>query len=385
MQPQPDDHVDTLVVHLPSTDPSDTTGGVAVPIYPAAAFTRPDPDAHGEWMYSRRGNPTRAAVERTIAHLHSGTHAFAFGSGMAAVTAAAELAPDSAVVLVDTEVYGNSFRWFTEVVAKSRLTARFVDMADLGQVHEAIHDAGMIWVESPTNPSLKIVDLTKLAAMAQDHGAISVLDNSLSSPYFQRPLEQGFDVVVESTTKYLNGHDDIMGGAVVVNDERLAERLYQVQYVGGWVPSPFDCWLLLRGMKTLALRLERQASNATALAHFLKAHPAVQRVNYPGLEDHPGHDVAVRQMHGGFGGMLSFIVKAGPDAAKTVCGATRIFQLAAGLGGVESLIAYPATMSHASQQGTPFAVDPSLIRLSAGIEHPGDLRKDLEQALHRIG
>ncbi|HEX6512854.1 MAG TPA: PLP-dependent transferase [Chloroflexota bacterium] len=372
---------ETLAVHLPSSDPADGTRGVSAPIYPAAAFVQPSADERGEWAYSRRGNPTRKVVEATIARLHGGRHCFAFGSGMAAVVAAAELAPDGSELLLDVESYGGTFRWLTAVLAKSRLTPRFVDMTDLAAVRQAVKGAGLLWAESPTNPSLRVVDLAELAAIAREAGAIGVVDNSLTSPYFQRPLELGFDVVVESTTKYLNGHDDLMGGAVVVNDESLAERLFDLQYSGGGVPSPFDCWLLLRGMKTLALRLERQAANALALARFLAAHQAVSRVCYPGLEEDPGHKLAERQMRGGFGGMLSFLLKAGPEAAKAMCGVTRIFQLAAGLGGVESLICYPTTMSHAHQQGTPYAVDPSLIRLSVGIEHVEDLKHDLEQAL----
>jgi cystathionine gamma-synthase len=370
----------TRLVHL-GRDATDRTGALVPPIHPAAAFARERTDVPGEFGYSRRGNPTRRALEGALAELHGARHCFTFGSGMGAVTAAASLLKSGDRVVLPDDLYTNTHRLFTQLLPDKQIRPDFVDLTDLDQAERALSEpAGMLWLESPTNPSMKVVDVAALAAMARARGVPTAVDNSYCSPYFQKPLALGADLVVESTTKYLNGHDDLMGGAVLVNDESLAERMSLIQYVGGAVPSPFDCWLLLRGMKTLALRMERHQENALAVARFLESHPRVASVRYPGLESDPGHAVAKRQMTG-FSGMVAFEVKGGAEAAKRVVDSTRLFQLAGGLGGVESLINYPATGSGASQAGTKLAPSQSLVRLSVGIEDEADLIADLAGAL----
>lgn len=372
--------IETRLVHL-GHDATDATGALVPPIHPAAAFARGSLDEQPAHTYSRRGNPTRQALERTLAALHGARHAFAFGSGMGAVAGAAMLlSADDRVILPD-DVYSNTHRLFTSLLPANRIRAEFVDLTDLAQVDRALAEpAAMVWLESPTNPSMKVLDIGAIAERARAQRVPVAVDNSYASPYFQRPLALGADVVIESSTKYLNGHDDLMGGAVVCDDDALAERLALIQYVGGAVPSPFDCWLLLRGIKTLALRMERHQQNALAVARFLSDHPKVARVRYPGLESDPGHAIARRQMSG-FSGMVAFELRAGPEAARKVVGATRLFQLAGGLGGVESLISYPAVGSGASQAGTAMAPSLAMVRLSVGIESTQDLIDDLARAL----
>jgi cystathionine gamma-synthase len=372
--------IETQLVHL-GRDESDPTGALVPPIHPAAAFARGSLDEHPAYAYSRRGNPTRAALERTLASLHGAKHAFAFGSGMGAVTGAAMLLRADDRVILPDDVYSNTHRLFTSLLPGTRVRPEFLDLTDLAVVDRALAEpAAMVWLESPTNPSMKVLDIAAISERARAKGVPVAVDNSYASPYFQRPLALGADIVIESTTKYLNGHDDIMGGAVIVDDDALAERLGLIQYVGGAVPSPFDCWLLLRGIKTLALRMERHQQNALAVARFLSEHPKVASVRYPGLESDPGHAIAKRQMSG-YSGMVTFELKAGPSAAKAIVGRTRIFQLAGGLGGVESLISYPAMGSGASQAGTAMAPSLSMVRLSVGIESTQDLIDDLSQAL----
>jgi cystathionine gamma-synthase len=372
--------LETRIVHL-GRDASDSTGALVPPIHPAAAFARDRVDEPGTFGYSRRGNPTRKALENALARLHGGKHCFTFGSGMGAVTAAAMLLRSDDRIILPDDLYTNTHRLFTQLLPDKRIAPEFVDLTCLENLDRALESpAGMLWLESPTNPSMKVIDIAGASARARARGVLTAVDNSYCSPYFQRPLDLGADIVVESTTKYLNGHDDLMGGAVIVNDDALADRLNLLQYVGGAVPSPFDCWLLLRGMKTLALRMERHQSNALAIARFLESHPRVQSVRYPGLPSDPGHDVAKRQMSG-FSGMIAFEVRGGAAAAKKVVDATRLFQLAGGLGGVESLINYPATGSGASQAGTKLAPSLALVRLSVGIENVTDLVDDLRRAL----
>ncbi|TAK26288.1 MAG: PLP-dependent transferase [Chloroflexota bacterium] len=372
---------DTRVVHA-GRDLSDRTGALVPPIHPAAAFARESLDAPPQYVYSRRGNPTRAALESAMAELHGARHCFAFGSGMGAVTAVAMLLKADDRVLLPDDVYSNTHRLFTHLTPNNRVRAEYIDMTAVANVERALaaEPTAMVWLESPTNPSMKVIDIAAVARAARARSVPVAVDNSYASPYFQRPLELGADIVVESTTKYLNGHDDIMGGAVFVNDPGLAERLALIQYVGGAVPSPFDCWLLLRGMKTLALRMERHQENALAIARFLESHPRVATVRYPGLPSDPGHEIARRQMHG-YSGMIAFEMKDGAGAARRVVESSRLFQLAGGLGGVESLISYPAMGSGASQMGTAIAPSTSLVRLSVGIENKDDLIADLVQAL----
>ncbi len=372
-------HLDTLLAHLGDHE-DEQTRALVPPIHLSVPFKRPSADEPGQYRYSRLANPTRALLERALELLEGGGRAVAFGSGMAAVTATAQLVPAGARVILTSEVYGNTHRLYTTILPALRIEAEFVDLRDLAALERALErPAAMVWAESPTNPSLEVVDLRAIAKLAHARGALLAVDNSIVGPYCQRPLELGADLVVESTTKYLNGHDDVLGGAVVARDPALGERLAYLQYVAGAVPSPFDCWLLLRGMKTLALRMERHQDNALRVARFLRQHPAVARVRYPGLPEDQNHPLAKRQQRG-FGGMVSFETH---DArtARHATERTRVFTLAGGFGGAASLIEYPATMSHASQVGTPLAVSDCLVRLSVGIEHPDDLLADLDQAL----
>jgi cystathionine beta-lyase/cystathionine gamma-synthase len=372
--------LETWTIHA-GDDPSERTGGLVPPIYPAAAFARPSLDEPREYTYGRRANPTRAALERVLARLHGAQHAATFGSGMAAVGAVAQLLETGSHVLLPDDVYGNTHRLYTLILPRQKIEVDFVDYTDLDAVERAIRPSTrMLWVETPTNPTQRIVDLAAVAALARRSERLLAVDNSWVSPYVQRPLDFGVDLVVESTTKYLNGHDDVLGGAVLTNHAELGEQLAFLQYVGGAVPSPFDCWLLLRGLKTLAVRMDRHQANALAVARYLASHPQVARVYYPGLPDHPGYDVAARQMRGG-GGMVSFEVRGERETARKIVDAARLFKIAAGFGGVESLIAHPLTMTHASQAGLAIAPSPRLIRLSVGLEALADIIADLDTAL----
>jgi cystathionine beta-lyase/cystathionine gamma-synthase len=344
-------------------------------------YARESLDQPREFMYSRRDNPTRSALEHVLARLHGAERAIAFGSGMAAVTAVGQLLASGSHVLLPDDVYGNTHRLYTLILPEQKIEVDFVDYTDSAAVQRLLRPTThLLWVETPTNPTQNIVDLAVIAEIGRAHGALVAVDNSWLSPYFQQPLRWGVDLVVESTTKYLNGHDDVLGGAVLTNDAALGERLAFLQYVAGAVPSPFDCWLLLRGLKTLAVRMDRHQANALAVARFLCDHPAVSRVFYPGLADHPGYEIAQRQMRGS-GGMVSFEVHGDRETARRVADETRLFRLASGFGGVESLIAHPLTMTHASQVGLDIAPSDRLLRLSVGIEAEADLLADLDQAL----
>jgi cystathionine beta-lyase/cystathionine gamma-synthase len=372
--------LETWTIHA-GVDPADTTGTLVPAIYPSTAYVRPGLDEPGEFTYSRRGNPTRGALEHVLARLHGAQCAVAFGSGMAAVTAVGQLLKAGSHVLLPDDVYGNTHRLYTLILPDQNVEVDFVDYTNLQAVERAIRPTTrLLWVETPTNPTQNIVDLAAIAEIGHRNDLRVAVDNSWLSPYFQQPLAFGADLVVESTTKYLNGHDDVMGGAVLTNDTALGERLAFLQYVGGAVPSPFDCWLLLRGLKTLAVRMDRHQSNALAVARFLSRHPSVERVFYPGLPDHPGYAIAQRQMRGS-GGMVSFEVRGDREAARRVADRTRLFKLASGFGGVESLIAHPLTMTHASQAGLDIAPSERLLRLSVGIEAEADLLADLDHAL----
>jgi cystathionine beta-lyase/cystathionine gamma-synthase len=375
---------DTWAIHG-GVDHTDATGALAPPIHPTAAFARPGLDQTAEFSYSRRSNPTRLALERVLARLHGARHTAAFGSGMAAVTAVSQLIGANSHVLLPDDVYGNTHRLYTLILPElTGIEIDFVDYTDLDALERSLRsNTRLLWIETPTNPTQKIVDLPSVAGLGHARGALVAVDNSWLSPYFQQPLGFGVDLVVESTTKYLNGHDDLMGGAVLTNDDRLGERLAFLQYVGGSVPSPFDCWLLLRGIKTLAVRMARHQENALAVALFLQGHPKVEHVYYPGLPDHPGYAIAARQMRG-WGGMVTFAMRGDREAARRVAEGTRLFRLASGFGGVESLIAHPLTMSHASQVGLAIAPSERLLRLSVGLEALPDLLQDLDQALGRV-
>lgn len=372
--------LETWTIHA-GIDSTDTTGALVPAIHPSTAYVRPGLDAPGEFTYSRRGNPTRGALEQVLARLHGAQRAVAFASGMAAVTAVGQLLTAGSHVLLPDDVYGNTHRLYTLILPEQNVEVDFVDYTDLDAVERAIRPTTrMLWVETPTNPTQNIVDLGAIAQIGHRHDLRVAVDNSWLSPYFQQPLAFGVDLVVESTTKYLNGHDDVMGGAVLTNDAALGDRLAFLQYVGGAVPSPFDCWLLLRGLKTLAVRMDRHQSNALAVARFLSSHPRVEQVFYPGLPAHPGYAIAQRQMRGS-GGMVSFEVRGDRQAARRVADGTRLFKLASGFGGVESLIAHPLTMTHASQVGLDIAPSDRLLRLSVGIEAEADLLADLDAAL----
>jgi cystathionine gamma-synthase len=371
---------ETRAIHA-GQEPDPLTGAVAVPIYQTSLFVQDDVERDRGWFYSRTGNPTRAALERCIASLEGAAHGFCYASGVAAEDAVLRLLRPGDHLVVSRDLYGGTYRLLSRVWEDGGLSFTPADLTDPAAVDAAWTDSTrMVWVESPTNPRLQIVDIAAVARQARERGARTVVDNTLASPCLQRPLALGADVVVHSTTKYLGGHSDVLGGWAGTSDEALAERLGLLQAATGPVPGPVDAFLILRGVKTLAVRMERHCANAAAVAEFLAGHPAVSTVLYPGLASHPGHDVAARQMSG-FGGMVSFTLAGGEPAARAVCGATRLFALGGSLGGVESLISYPPTMSHFAMQGTELAADPALVRLSVGIEAAADLIADLERAL----
>jgi cystathionine gamma-synthase len=370
---------ETRAIHA-GQDPEPVYGAVNVPIFQTSTYAQ---DAVGKpraYDYARGGNPTREALQTVLASLEGGARALCYASGMAAeATLLLLLRPGDHVVLPD-DVYGGTYRLLARVLSDWGLAFDTVDMTDPDALRKAVRDeTRVIWVETPSNPLLKIVDIALAAEIAHEAGARCVVDNTFATPYLQRPLEYGADVVVHSVTKYLGGHSDLIGGAVVVRDDELAERLGFLQNAVGAVPGPMDCYLALRGVKTLAVRMEAHCRGARRVAEFLAGHPKVVRVHYPGLPDHPGHDLASRQMRD-FGGMVSFEM-GNPEDAIRVAEATQLFFLGESLGGVESLIEVPGPMTHASVAGSPLEVSPALVRLSVGIEHPDDLVADLEQAL----
>jgi len=374
----------TRVIHA-GQHPDPTTGAVMPPIYATSTYAQESPGIHKGFEYSRTHNPTRFAYERCIADLENGTRGFAFASGMAAIGTLLELFPAGSHVIAMDDVYGGTFRLFDKVRKRSaNFDFSFVDMTDPEAIHAAIRpETKMIWVESPTNPLLKIVDIEAVAKIARQHNVLLGCDNTFASPYCQRPLDLGADVVMHSATKYLNGHSDMVGGILVVKDEALGEELAFLQNSVGGVQGPFDSFLALRGLKTLSLRMERHCETAGGLAEWLEGHGAVERVTYPGLASHPAHDVAARQMHA-FGGMVTIFLKGGLDAARTMLERVELFTLAESLGGVESLIEHPGIMTHASippDRRAALGVDDALVRLSVGIEAADDLRRDLDQAL----
>jgi cystathionine gamma-lyase len=363
-----------------------TTGAVMVPIYANSTYAQASPGVHKGFEYARTHNPTRFAFERCVADLESGTAAFAFASGLAAEACTLELLDAGAHVIASEDLYGGTFRLFQRVRHRTMgLEVDFVDLSDLAAVEAAIGPSTrMIWVETPTNPTLRLADLEGLAGLARRRGLISVADNTFASPYVQRPLEHGFDVVIHSTTKYLNGHSDMVGGCAVTANPDLAEQLRFLQNATGGISGPFDSFLALRGLKTLALRMERHCASALAIARRLEAHPQVRRVIYPGLESHPQHALARRQMQGGYGGMIAVELDRDLDGTRRVLERTRLFALAESLGGVESLIEHPAIMTHATippDQRARLGISDSLVRISVGIEDPDDLIADLEQAM----
>lgn len=374
------DHFETRAIHV-GQDPDPATGAVITPIYQTATYAQTDVGEHKGYDYSRTANPTRAALETCLASLEGGKYGLAFASGMGAITTTMFLLKSGDHVVACDDVYGGTFRLFHRVLENYGLQFTFVNMTDLEATARAIKpNTRMLWIESPTNPTMKVINIAALAKLAKGKKVWTVVDNTFASPYLQQPLTLGADIVVHSTTKYLGGHSDVVGGATVTSDQEIYERLKFLQNAAGAVPGAFDCWLVLRGIKTLALRMEKHSMNAQMVAQYLDSHSAVERVMYPGLKSHPQHDIASEQMRG-FGGMLSFIAKGGANAARKIARSTRLFTLGESLGGVESLIEVPAAMTHMSVVGSPLEVDPALVRLSVGVENCDDLIADLGQAL----
>lgn len=379
-----DDRFETRAIHA-GQEPDPATGAVVVPIYATSTYAQARPGQHKGYEYSRTDNPTRHALEVALASLEgAGPHggAVAAASGMAATALIAWLlAPGDGVIIPD-DAYGGTHRFFTNITAATGISIDVIDMTDAAALRAAITPATkLVWVETPTNPLLRIVDLAMVSEVAHGAGALVCVDNTFATPYLQRPLEMGCDLVMHSTTKYLGGHSDVVGGAVVASDAELVARLRYLQNAAGPVPGPFDSYLVLRGLKTLAVRMDAHCANAMAVAEFLEGHDAVEEVHYPGLATHPQHELAAAQMGGRFGGMVAFRPAGGTVAANAIASSTRLFFLAESLGGVESLIEVPATMTHASVAGTGSEVPEDLVRLSVGIEHVDDLIADLRQAV----
>jgi cystathionine gamma-synthase len=373
------DHIETQAIHA-GQDPDAPFGAVSVPIYQNSTYAQDAVAVPKVWDYGRGGNPTREAFQQALAAVEGGTRCFAFGSGMAAeTTLLLTLRPGDHVLLAD-DVYGGTYRLLSTVLAPWGLGFSTCDLTDLDAVASSLQpNTRIVWIETPSNPLLKIVDIEAVSAVAHAAGARVVVDNTFASPALQRPLALGADAVVHSVTKYIGGHSDLIGGAVVTSDDRLTERLGFLVNAVGAIPGPFDAFLALRGLQTLAIRMERHCANAATVARFLEDHERVAEVFYPGLADHPGHEVAGRQMHG-FGGMVSFRARSADEASR-IARSTRLFVLAESLGGTESLIEVPGPMTHASVAGSPLEVPDDLVRLSVGIEHRDDLLADLAQAL----
>jgi cystathionine beta-lyase/cystathionine gamma-synthase len=361
------------------------TGAVTYPIFQTSTFAEEEPGVpHNGFCYSRTNNPTRQALEENVAALEGARYGIAFASGLAAVNDVLNLLRSGDHVIAGRDLYGGSYRLFTKLYAKFGVTFSFVDTTDVSEIERHIHTkTKLLWLESPSNPLLAITDIAAASALAHDRGIITVVDNTFATPVLQRPLELGADIVLHSTTKYLNGHADVIGGCVVTNNDELAKDLRFFQNAVGAVPGPQDCFLVLRGIKTLPLRVERHCETARAIAEFLDGHEAIAKVHFPGLSTHPGHELAKRQMRD-FGAVISFELKGGFEAARTFAASTKLFTLAESLGAVKSLLCHPATMTHASVEPEvrlARGINDGLIRLSVGIEDVRDLIADLEQAL----
>jgi cystathionine gamma-lyase len=374
---------ETRALHV-GQEPEQGTGAVVVPIYQTSTYAQESPGVHKGYEYTRSQNPTRGALEACLASLEGGQHGFAFASGMAATNTVLNLLQSGDHVVSSDDVYGGTFRIFDKVYRQYGLDFTFVDTSDASKVAAAIRpETKLIWLETPTNPLLKLTDLAAVVALGGERDLVTVVDNTFATPVFQRPLELGIDLVVHSTTKYIGGHSDVVGGAIVTGRDDLAQRLRFFQNAVGGVPGPFDSWLTLRGVKTLAVRMRQHFENALEIARWLEGHEKVTRVHYPWLESHPQHELARRQMSG-MSGMISFDIRGGLESARRFLEAVRVFTLAESLGGVESLIEHPAIMTHASipqEIREAIGLTDGLVRLSVGIEHVEDLRADLEQAL----
>lgn len=374
----------TKLIHAGVT-PDPATGAIMTPIYQTSTYVQASPGEHKGYEYSRTQNPTRDALQNSLAAIENGKYGIAFGSGLAAIEAIIKLLKPGDEVLATNDLYGGTYRLFTKVLADFGISFRFVDMSRPAAIESAVNEfTKMLWVETPTNPLMNIIDIEACADIAKRHHLLLSVDNTFASPYLQNPLDMGAHFVIHSATKYLGGHSDVVLGAIVAKDEQLAERLYFIQNSCGAVPGPHDCWLVLRGIKTLHVRMKQHCENGEKIARFLRAHPKVQQVHWCGFSDHPNHEVAKKQMRG-FTGMLSFSLKDDSmEAAKKVLSSTRLFALAESLGGVESLIGHPASMTHAAipaEERKKNGLPDSLIRLSVGIEDADDLIEDLKQAI----
>ncbi len=374
----------TQFIHA-GAHPDPGTGAIMTPIFQTSTYVQEAPGVHKGYEYARSQNPTRAALEEALAVIEGGQFGLAFSSGVAATDAVIKLLKPGDEVICGNDMYGGTYRLFSKIFLKFGIVFHYVDMTDLNNVAAAVSPATrLIWAETPTNPLMNIADIKGLANIAKTNNILLCVDNTFASPALQNPLSLGADIVMHSATKYLSGHSDVIQGALVINDKALRDELYFIQKSCGAVPGPMDCFLVLRGIKTLGIRMERHSFNGEKIAHFLKTHPAVKKVYWPGFTDHPGHEIAKSQMHG-FGGMISFELKNDTmDAARKVLSGTKLFSLAESLGGVESLINHPASMTHASiprEERIKNGLSDTLIRLSVGIEDADDLIADLEQAM----
>jgi len=373
----------TRAVHA-GTEPEAITGAIMTPIFQTSTYVQPAPGEHRGYEYSRTGNPTRTALETAIAELEGAAHGLCFASGSATTDSVLRLLKSGDHVVAGNDLYGGTYRLFTKVLSRFGIKFSFVDPQDLDAYAAAFTaDTKLAWIETPTNPLLRIIDIKKAAAIAKDKGALVAVDNTFATPALQNPLALGADIVVHSTTKYIGGHSDVVGGALATNDTELRDQLAFIQNSVGAVPGPMDCFLSLRGLKTLHLRMERHCSNALLLASWLFEHPEVDRIYYPGHSTHTNHEVAAEQMQD-FGGMLSFELKGGVERSKRLCSKTKLFQLAESLGGVESLIEHPPTMTHGAiepEVRRAAGLADGLIRLSIGVEDPDDLITDLDRAI----
>lgn len=375
---------DTLAIHG-GQYPDPGTGAVITPIYATSTYAQEAPGVHKGLDYGRSHNPTRFAYERAVAALENGTHGFAFSSGLAAIAAILDTFPAGAHMIATDDLYGGSYRLFERVRKNSaQLAVSYIDLSDAARIRAAIRpETKAIWIETPTNPLLKLVDIEAVAKIARRHDLLVIVDNTFASPYLQKPLDLGADIVVHSATKYINGHSDIIGGLAITKDDTLAEKIGFVQNAVGSIAGPFDSFLAHRGLKTLGLRVRQHSANALSIAQWLEAHPDVERVIYPGLPSHPQHDLARRQFSNGYGGMISFVIKGGLARASAFLKQTRYFTLAESLGGIESLIEHPALMTHATippDQRAALGISDGLIRVSVGIEDVRDLIDDLDRS-----
>ena len=376
--------LDTLLIHA-GVEPDPTTGAIMTPIYQTSTYVQEAPGKHKGYEYARTQNPTRTVLQNAMAAIEKGKHGLSFASGLAATDAIMKLLSPGDEVISTNDLYGGTYRIFTKMFEPYGMKFHFIGMSDPSLIEAHItKNTKMLWVETPTNPLLNIIDIEACAQICKKHNILLVVDNTFASPYLQNPLTLGADIVIHSATKYLGGHSDVVHGVVIVNDDGLEERLRFIQNASGAVPGPHDCWLVLRGIKTLHVRMQRHCENGEKIAHYLRSHPKVERVYWIGFEDHPNHDIAKKQMRG-FGGMISFVLKGDnlDDAMKVLSG-TKLFSLAESLGGVESLIGHPASMTHGSiprEERIKNGLADTLIRLSVGIEDVDDLIEDLKQAI----